>query len=69
MLARRRVRLRWSESDGESQSYLQVHLVPREGEKCIVVFTHEKLKTGRLRNELRSRWKQALENLADSLKS
>ncbi|HEX7673976.1 MAG TPA: hypothetical protein VF412_07390 [Bdellovibrio sp.] len=67
MLAGRRIRLRWSESDGESHSYLQVHLVPRTEEKCIVVFTHEKLKTGRLRNELRLRWKQALENLADSL--
>lgn len=69
LLAGKRVRLTWQDPAWEKKSVLQIHVVPREGEKCVVVFQHDQLLDARAQPKLRSRWKAALDALAHALES
>lgn len=58
-----RVRLSWSETEWDGSSIVQMLIVPRNKEKCILIFQHENLKNARLRNQLRTHWLQVVEDI------
>ena len=64
-----RVRLSWQETDAAKASVLQVFLVARPKQKSILVFNHDSLKDGRLRNQMRDRWKSVLLQLLEIVTS
>lgn len=63
MLAGRRARLSWRESDEDKPSIVQLYVAHRPGAKSLLVFTHEGLVDGRRREPLRARWRAAAEAL------
>lgn len=65
MMEALRVRLSWSEPEDKKKSYVQLHLVPRPGGKCILVFSHEKLIDAKAPARMRARWKRALLAVAE----
>ena len=62
--APQRLRLSWREEQWPKASVVQLNVVPRPGEKCMVVVQHEGLPTELVKNKLRARWKKALQDLA-----
>lgn len=58
-----RARLTWQEAHWLKPSVLQIHVVPREGDKCMLVLQHEKIPSANLKEKLRNQWKAALSNL------
>lgn len=63
MVAGRRARLSWRESDEGKPSIVLLNLVHRPGAKSLLVFTHEGLVDGRRREPLRARWRAAADAL------
>jgi len=63
-----RVRLSWQETEWPKPSILQLHIVPRPKDKCIVVLTHENLRSAQLRDQMRDHWKAKLTEVASALK-
>ena len=59
----RRLRMTWTEEEWDRPSVLQVTLVPRPKEKSILVIQHEKIPNGRVRDQMRTHWKQVLGRL------
>jgi uncharacterized protein YndB with AHSA1/START domain len=66
MKAPQRIRLTWQESDWEKSSVVQLYIVPRPGEKCILAIQHEKLTDGRLRESLRTHWREIIDQLIEN---
>ncbi len=58
-----RLRLSWKDPEWSKPTYLQVFVVPRPDNKCLVAFTHEKIKEPKVEALLRRRWKQATSSL------
>jgi len=63
MMAPKRVRFTWQEVDWEKSTTVQMFLVPRENGTTILAFQHEKLRDGRLREPLRTYWKEIVEEI------
>lgn len=63
MVAGARVRLSWRESDEGKPSTVQFNVFPKPKDRSMLVIQHDGLVDGRLREELRQRWKSALEGL------
>jgi hypothetical protein len=63
MKAGARARLKWNDPDLEKASILQVYVVPRPTNKCIIAFTHEGLPDPRSQERLRAYWKSSLDDL------
>lgn len=59
----KRARIKWQDTDWPKPSIVQIMLVPRKNNKCILVFQHEKLMNGRIKNSIRDYWKKALVDL------
>lgn len=59
-----RARLTWQEAHWEKPSVVQIHLVPRKGEKCMMVIQHERIPSAGLKEKLRVQWKKALASLS-----
>ena len=62
-----RARLTWQEAHWEKPSVVQIHLLPRKGEKCVMVITHERIPSASLKGKLREQWKQALAALSETV--
>ena len=58
-----RARLKWNDPDFEKASVVQVYVVPRPANKCIVAFMHEGILQARAQERLREYWKTALDEL------
>lgn len=59
-----RARLTWQEAHWEKPSVVQIHVVPRKGEKCMLVIQHERIPSASLKGKLRDQWKRALAALS-----
>ena len=62
-----RARLTWQEPEWDKPTVLQLYVAPRAGERCLLVFMHEKILDGRTQETLRAHWKNALEAVANAL--
>ena len=58
-----RLRLTWQPADWDQPSTLQIALVSASPAKTAVVFHHEKLASAERRDEMRQRWRGALDRL------
>lgn len=63
MKAGERVRLRWQEVEWEKPTVVNIFLGGRDRDKSILAISHDDLPDTRLRNRMRSHWKQVLINL------
>ncbi len=63
MLAPRRIRLKWTDPEMEKATTVQVNLVPRPKNKCILIFQHEKLPNARVKESMRAYWKERLDRV------
>ena len=63
LVAGRRVRMTWQETDWPKPSVFQLGLVARPGKKSILYISHDGLKTVHEREVLRARWKSGLDRL------
>jgi uncharacterized protein YndB with AHSA1/START domain len=64
-----RIRLSWRDPEWAKPTYVQIFLLPRPGDKCLLAINHEKLPVARLQGELRRRWKKALDELARAVEA
>jgi uncharacterized protein YndB with AHSA1/START domain len=60
----RRVRMTWQDPDWSYKTVVQVTLVPRPGERSILVIDHLQIKDLRVRAEMRKRWRDSVDELA-----
>lgn len=65
--AGQRLRMTLQDPDWEKKSILQLQVIQKDKNKCLLVFTHEHLRNGRLREPLKDYWKTAVEDIAKSL--
>lgn len=63
MKAGQRARLSWKETEWSKATILQVLVVARPKNKCMVIFQHDHIKDTRTKHQLKERWRQALEDL------
>jgi len=64
-----RLRITWQETEWPKPSTVQIHVVSHRKDKSVLVITHEGLKDGRLRTELRAHWKKTLGEFAEWIKA
>ena len=69
MKAPERARLTWQDTEWDKPSVLNIMVIPRAGEKAILVFQHDALKDGRLRIQMKDHWKRVLEDLIQHFKT
>lgn len=62
-----RVRMTWQETDWEKKTVVNIAIVSRPKEKCILVFQHDGIKNGRLKMQLKERWLSVVKGLAELL--
>ena len=60
-----RMRLTWQDTDWDKKTIVQINVVERPGQKSILVFQHEQLRQGRLRESIRQYWRTVLADLED----
>jgi uncharacterized protein YndB with AHSA1/START domain len=60
----RRVRMTWQDPDWSHKTVVQVTLVPRTGEKSILVFDHLQIKDLKVQAKMRKRWRDSADELA-----
>jgi uncharacterized protein YndB with AHSA1/START domain len=60
----RRLRMTWQDPDWTSKTTVQVTLVPRPGEKSILVIDHSQIKDVRVQAKMRKRWRDSVDELA-----
>lgn len=63
-----RVRLSWQEVDWQKPTYLQILIVPRPKQKCLLIFQHEGITTAAIKAALRNHWRTAVEEFAQFIK-
>ena len=61
-----RARLTWQEAHWAKPSVVQLNVVPRKGEKCVLVIQHERIPSASLKGKLKEQWKKALQDLSDA---
>lgn len=61
------LRLSWHNEDWEKKSTLQVHIYPKKT-NCLLVFSHVDLPSLSAKNQMHSRWRKALDEIAEKLK-
>jgi uncharacterized protein YndB with AHSA1/START domain len=62
------IRIAWNNEDWEKKSTLQIHLIPRPKNKCMIVFSHENLLTARIKMQMHSQWREAIVELQKHIK-
>lgn len=67
MKAGSRFRLAWYDPDYDKATFVQLLVVPKPKDKCIVAINHDNLPNTRMRNQMREQWKQALGLLAQAM--
>jgi uncharacterized protein YndB with AHSA1/START domain len=60
----RRVRMTWQDPNWSHKTVVQVTLVPRPGEKSILVIDHLQIRDLRVQAEMRKRWRDSVDELA-----
>lgn len=65
MKAGQRARLSWKETEWDKATVMQVMVIPRPKNKCMVIFQHESIKDSRTKQQLHARWRQAANDLAE----
>lgn len=66
MKAPQRARFKWSDLDWDKHSYVQLIVIKRPKDKCIVGFMHESLSTGRARLQMKEHWLRVLEEIKNA---
>jgi len=61
--APKRARLSWQDDEWPKATVINLNIVARPGDKCIVALSHEGLKDRRLKEKMRDHWKSALDSL------
>lgn len=64
VLKNKRLRLKWIESETDLKSYLQIHIVERGADKCMLIFQHDEITTAREKDKFKSHWRDVLEKIA-----
>jgi len=64
MKAPQRIRMSWSDPEWDRPSYVNLIVVKRPGDKCLLAFMHGELPDSRTRDNLRVRWREVLEEIA-----
>jgi hypothetical protein len=59
-----RIRLSWQEVDWPKPNVVQVHIVARSKESCMLVFAQEGMRDARLKETMRSYWRARAEDIA-----
>lgn len=67
ILKNKRLRLKWIESETEKKSYLQIHVIARGTNKCMLIFQHDEIATAREKDKFKTQWKTALEQIAKAV--
>lgn len=62
-----RIRMSWQEVDWTKPTVVQLHLVARPKESCILVFAQEGMKDARLKESMRLYWRARAEDIAESI--
>ncbi len=58
-----RVRLTWQDAEDLKKTVVQLYIVPRPGEKCIVAIQHDKIPNASSKEKLLRRWKSVLNEI------
>lgn len=56
----KRIRITWQDATWSKPSVVNINLIPRAGEKCMLALQHEKLPSAAARLKWRHYWKEAL---------
>lgn len=64
-----RVRFSWKDEDWEKSTFVQMMVHPRPKGKSMLMFMHDSIKTERIREEMRERWKQATLKILEFINS
>ncbi len=59
-----RMRLKWCDPNWAKPTVAQLYIVPKPGNSCLCVFSHEKILETRNQERLRMRWRAAVEECA-----
>lgn len=62
-----RIRLSWQEVDWPKPNVVQVHIVARPKESCLLVFAQEGMRDARLKETMRSYWRARAEDIAKAI--
>lgn len=62
------IRMRWKMEDWGEDSTLQIRVIPKSARATTVTFHHENLESSRIRDQMRARWKDVLEQLERNVK-
>ena len=57
------IRLTWQKNEWKSPSTLQIRVIPVSQGKTTVAVHHEKLKNGKVRDQMRAYWQQVLASI------
>lgn len=60
-----RLRLRWQNEDWPKPSVLNLIVIPRPGQKCVLVFQHDQLPSERAKTAMKNYWKKVLQNVGN----
>ena len=62
-----RLRLRWNNEDWPKPSVLNIAVIPRPADKCVLVFQHDHLPSERAKTTMNGHWKKILAALKERL--
>lgn len=62
-----RIRLSWRDLDWEKGTVVQFQIHKKKEDKCLLVIQHDGLKTARLKAEMRTHWRNVIEEIAEIL--
>jgi hypothetical protein len=65
--APQRIRFSWQDLDWDKATVVQLNVFKRDKNKCLLVLSHEGLKTARQKAEMHARWRQTIEEIAQNL--
>ncbi len=59
----KRIRLSWQDPEWDKKTTVQIDIVPKEKDKCLLVISHTDLRTEKIKKTMSDRWKKAVNNL------
>jgi uncharacterized protein YndB with AHSA1/START domain len=64
-----RVRMTWQDSDWDKTTVFQIYVIPKGKNRSMLVFNHDNIVTAAIKASLRQRWRKAIEDIDDFLKT
>lgn len=61
-----RIRMTWQDTDWEKATTLQVFIVPRSKNECLLVFNHDDIPNPKLKEGLRAYWRSIIDGISGS---